>query len=329
VLAETLVNRSGLQEAPSSILGVEGSEAQLTTTLANRSRLHGSYCTRKSLKTVAGDAELDTDSLEATTSKKHGEKHKYDPDADPDKTWGAVHGKTCYPTSTLAHCTGNTVAECKRECAANEDCGGFTWPHGHLKKKDCYKHMTPEINTLFLKEEAPKKAATGTVYIIRHGEKQHDGCLSPTGHERAKAVVNMFNGKPSDWHETLDTPKALFAHRYVTHCERTNQTLQPIAEALNLVVNTEHGGNKDSSPGVGGGNTGAAEAIKDALMAGQNPVLVAWESLNMPWLIKDLGTFEFPIYPQGQFDKLYIVELTDGVVTCFHDTWQHWKPGRK
>jgi hypothetical protein len=257
-----------------------------------------------------------------------------DDNVDPTKAWVAIHDHKCHPMQKRASCFGKSIAECKAMCAADKGCGGFTWPKGQLKDMDCYKHIVHTASTktesLFLRANAEDNPATGTVYVIRHGEKQKDGCLSPIGHERANALIDMFNGKPSDWpvdfDDTLQIPKALFAHRYVTACERTNQTLTPIAEALHLVVNTEHGGDKDRSPGVGGGNEGAAEAIKQALVDGHNPVLVAWESLNMPYLIHALGTFEFPIYPQGKFDKLYIVEFTDGVVTRFESTWQKW-PG--
>merc|ERR1719329_1010378 len=118
-------------------------------------------------------------------------------------------------------------------------------------------------------------AADGTVYIIRHGEKTWTlGCLNDQGKARAKNIVNVFNGKPSAQHETFLVPSSVFANYYhdPIDCERCNQTVTPISQALGLPIDLTHGGGQPGS-GVGGGDSGAATAIKQALKATGGPVL--------------------------------------------------------
>jgi len=37
----------------------------------------------------------------------------------------------------LENCVGASLAACKAKCALNAQCGGFNYPHGIMKKKDC------------------------------------------------------------------------------------------------------------------------------------------------------------------------------------------------
>lgn len=86
-----------------------------------------------------------------------------------------------------------------------------------------------------LARKAPKKTV---VYLVRHGEKAsaqtmmsvaqamaEDPALTPAGQERAQALRDKLAGEKIE---------ALFSTSY----RRTQQTLQPLAEARNLTVQT-------------------------------------------------------------------------------------------
>merc|ERR1712224_528140 len=125
----------------------------------------------------------------------------------------------------------------------------------------------------------------GTVHIIRHGEKTWAaGCLNDQGNARAQNLVDVFNGQPSEVHDTFQAPAALFAHWYKDpiDCERCLETVTPLSESLGIDIDHTHGGGQ---PGTGpnGGNAGAAAAIKEALAATGGPVLAAWEHINIQY----------------------------------------------
>ena len=69
------------------------------------------------------------------------------------------------------------------------------------------------------------------VYVVRHAEKlttdpgDQDPGLSPEGEERAKALATYLDGQKVG---------ALYATKY----KRTRATLQPLADAHNLTINT-------------------------------------------------------------------------------------------
>lgn len=199
----------------------------------------------------------------------------------------------------------------------------------------------------------PAAAALGenTVYIVRHGNKNWCnglGCLSDEGKERAQNLVSVFNGEPSDQHETFATPKALFAMHYNDglDCERTYETIKPVADALHMNVNFKHsGGNPGHTPETdGGGNTGAAVDIKDTLKQTGGPVLVVWESSNIPFLAEQLGVENPPdwsysvtgceILHTDDFDSVWVLEFDDAQnlksfhqsAQCFHQSEDCFHP---
>eukprot|EP00931_Biecheleriopsis_adriatica_P060021 TRINITY_DN36018_c0_g1_i2.p1 TRINITY_DN36018_c0_g1~~TRINITY_DN36018_c0_g1_i2.p1 ORF type:complete len:190 (-),score=47.46 TRINITY_DN36018_c0_g1_i2:214-783(-) len=153
----------------------------------------------------------------------------------------------------------------------------------------------------------------GTVYIIRHGEKTwFFGCLSAEGEARAKNLVHVFNGKPSTLHETFAAPKNIFAHWYRDgiDCERCNQTVKPISEAMHLTVDVSHGG-ENPGAGPGGGNKGAAAAMLEALKTSGGPVLAAWEHMNIKWLTEALGAPAdlIPGWPHADYDSVFVLKF--------------------
>merc|ERR1712187_332146 len=118
-------------------------------------------------------------------------------------------------------------------------------------------------------------------YIIRYGERvqwlphgQLPGCLNETGKARASALVDIFNGRPSQEHATFKTPSALFANHYSIpmhpfECQAPEQTLTPIAKKLGLPIIPE--------PSATMWNRKAGEDIFEAWAVPGSVVLVAWD----------------------------------------------------
>jgi hypothetical protein len=158
------------------------------------------------------------------------------------------------------------------------------------------------------------------IYVIRHGEKTWSmGCLSKAGQARAKALLEIFHGK-------FAVPTHLFANRYAdpADCERCVQTLQPMSETLGLPINDTYG----YPPWIGGNQAGADAILKIVQHADDENddddvvVLVAWEHLNIQYLVEYLGVSKsmVPNWPGSDFDTVY--ELTyerksDGKLTSF------------
>merc|ERR1711972_1017293 len=122
----------------------------------------------------------------------------------------------------------------------------------------------------------------------------------------------MGNGKPSQQHPTFQPPKYIFANWYhdPIDCERCNQTVTPISQALGLNIDLTHGGGQPG-PGPNGGNKGAAAAIMQELNATGGPVLVAWEHLNIQYLTQDLGVQKssIPKWSDSDYDTVYVLEF--------------------
>jgi hypothetical protein len=56
----------------------------------------------------------------------------------------------------VACCSGGTVAECKAKCMNTTTCGGFNFPHGILKKKDCLSHKGHSTTSLYVMSDKPQ-----------------------------------------------------------------------------------------------------------------------------------------------------------------------------
>ena len=108
-------------------------------------------------------------------------------------------------------------------------------------------------------------------------------------------------------------PEALFANHYDDRidCERCRETLQPIARALGLPIAFDYG-----YPAWLGGNARAAAAI---LGANASTVLVAWEHVNIQYLVEHLGVpkARVPHWPDDAFDTVYVLSVRDGSVVNF------------
>lgn len=165
-----------------------------------------------------------------------------------------------------------------------------------------------------------------TVMIIRHGEKvSHVGCLNQTGLARASALPQLFDGRRRPGKPTLSVPDALFAHMYTSPiCQRCIQTLEPIAKAHQLSIDSRFGYTALSADPARSGTTMVAAAIRHAL-ASHPTVLVAWEHHSIANLTMALGvplavlpgapTLEDTVYslwPDDDFDTVYLLTFPGG-----------------
>ena len=166
--------------------------------------------------------------------------------------------------------------------------------------------------------------------VIRHAEKPPDGqpgvmpdgspnpeVLSPTGWERAKALVGLFdppNGMPAG--SPLATPMRLFASG--SSSLRPAQTIMPLAAALgNLPIDTNYRKNR------------LVELVA-ATKGGEGPALVAWQHEDIPQ-IADLILGSAGGVPQrwpgDRFDLVWVFDSQEGDGWRFTQVPQNLLPG--
>lgn len=158
---------------------------------------------------------------------------------------------------------------------------------------------------------AASAADEGTVYLLRHGEKQSQkGCLSAAGDTRALLLGKLVVGASP----LIRTPSALFAFNYTSdYCQRCVEFLAPLAKALSLPVNDTFG--------HATGNDAAAAAIRAELAARRkqsSSIVVAWEHHNLAPLAVALGASPTEVpeeWPSDDFDTIFVLTLqADGAV---------------
>ncbi|MEJ8758228.1 histidine phosphatase family protein [Pontibacter sp. H259] len=146
--------------------------------------------------------------------------------------------------------------------------------------------------------------AVTTIYVVRHGEKMtanptdKDPELSPEGQARAKALAELLKGKKVD---------ALYSTNY----KRTRNTLQPLAEAYKLTVNTYEPQ----------GLAGLKQQILEKY-AGKT-VVVAGHSNTILSIVEALGAKK-PVaeVPDSKYDHLFKVTIAaDGTATLEASTY--------
>ena len=90
--------------------------------------------------------------------------------------------------------------------------------------------------TLSAQTTGPKGA---TVLLIRHAEKPDDGDgLTPAGEARTKAYVGYFQNLK--FHDESLQPDTIFAAADSHHSRRPRLTVEPLAQALKIPVNTTY-----------------------------------------------------------------------------------------
>ena len=76
---------------------------------------------------------------------------------EPEKTyWWDFHNMDCGYDDIEETCVGDSLAVCKSKCEKNLLCGGFNFPHGIMKKRNCLTNKSPSTVDLYIKEDHPQ-----------------------------------------------------------------------------------------------------------------------------------------------------------------------------
>ena len=148
----------------------------------------------------------------------------------------------------------------------------------------------------------PAYATPAQVLIIRHAEKKADNTdLSLKGRERAAALVPYFLGTTEILR--FGNPVAIFATSpssdYPTL--RTVETVQALAEKLNLAVDTQFH-RKEYAQMV--------EMIKNNKAYDDKTVLICWEHLLIGGIATEFGVKDAPTeWPDAVFDRIWIIDF--------------------
>lgn len=141
------------------------------------------------------------------------------------------------------------------------------------------------------------------VLIIRHAEKPEGGDgLTPAGEARAQAYIPYFRSLQVEGHSL--TPNVIFASADSAHSRRPRLTVEPLAQALGLRVDTRFKAKEV---------TGLADEIR-AHGPGRN-ILVCWHHGDIPTLLAALGVNSgeplLPArgWPREQYDWLLELRL--------------------
>jgi hypothetical protein len=142
------------------------------------------------------------------------------------------------------------------------------------------------------------KSGPSVILIIRHGEDigQRDFHLSARGQQRAAALPKLFGSR-------LPKPQFIIATRATKGSDRPVETVEPLARQLNIPVDNRF---KDDDFRIL-----AQDLLSDERYDGK-VVLVCWHHGKIPKLAKALGVKNPPLWPDGQFDHVWIIEPRKG-----------------
>jgi broad specificity phosphatase PhoE len=135
--------------------------------------------------------------------------------------------------------------------------------------------------------------ATTTIIFVRHAEKEQssgdDPALSAAGERRVAELTRQLIDA-----DVIAGVDAVYATPY----KRTQQTVAPVADALELPINTYDASDTES-------------VLKDILKRHKGAIiLVAGHSNTLPELIANLGASKrVPPIEEGEYDNIYIVSI--------------------
>jgi len=165
---------------------------------------------------------------------------------------------------------------------------------------------------------------SGIVYIIRHGEKNSDGCESDQGMTRANNMYNVFK-------EKFDVPEYVFAYNYEGSeswiCQRCEQTARPIASHIGMSGPDTSYGTDECSSTDWGRCTVYANAVLDKL-SNHDVVMVVAEHQHIPFIAYDLGASqeEIPDWSGRNYDTVFKLKYLNGEVTFTVDEQGQFPP---
>ena len=160
-----------------------------------------------------------------------------------------------------------------------------------------------------LADPAPA-ARPARIILIRHAEKPADKSnphLSPAGERRAGWLVSFIT-KDSTM-TRFGMPAAIFATRTTKddNGQRTQETVAPLAKALNLPVQT---------PYLGRSYAKLAKLVLTNPEFTGKTVLICWNHEQIPELVEALGVSPGPgKWKQSVYDRVYIISYTGDAAT--------------
>jgi hypothetical protein len=163
-------------------------------------------------------------------------------------------------------------------------------------------------------------ASPAQVIILSHAEKPPIGPeLSETGVKRAAALAGLFQ---SDSRLRAHGPvAAIFAMEPadVNGSVRPIRTMEPTAAALHLTIDTRF--KREDVKAL-------AKAIRREAACDGKTVVVCWEHKMIPAITAALGWSNPPaLWPDGVYDRLWVLDFENGVPVAFHDLPQRLLPG--
>ena len=150
------------------------------------------------------------------------------------------------------------------------------------------------------------------VILIRHAEKPPTGnALSPRGRERAAALAPYFQSTP----EVLDfkLPVAIYAQRpkNATSSIRPIETVQPLADAIHLKINTTFVRDDFQS---------MVDEIRHKPEYEGHMVLICWEHKVIPEIAHSFEADGAPkTWPDETYDRTWIIKFEAGKKPTFVD----------
>ena len=160
----------------------------------------------------------------------------------------------------------------------------------------------------------PAASGLTTFLLIRHAEKPEEGAgLAPAGEIRAKAYADYFQALKLG-SETLK-PDAIYAAADSKNSRRPRLTVEPLAHALGLAVNTDY---KDRDFAL------LANALQSRKSTGRN-LLICWHHGAMLELLRALGADPGTLLPAGRWPG----EEYDWLIVLRYDAAGHLVDARR
>lgn len=139
------------------------------------------------------------------------------------------------------------------------------------------------------------------VIILRHAEKPEVSSpdLSEKGFQRARALARLFDVHPQL--ASNGTPDFIFSTLYIPGdtSRRTYQTVEPLAERLNLVINNSYP--KEDFHDL------ADEILKSPKYNGRS-IVISWTHKRIPDFAKALGSAPADKWKSEVFDRLWVIQ---------------------
>ena len=165
------------------------------------------------------------------------------------------------------------------------------------------------IAGVFAAKSARAASGPSVILLIRHGEDigvaPHDFHLAPRGHQRAEALPKLFGSR-------LPKPQVIIATRATKGSNRPVETVEPLARALDVPIDNRYAESDYKLL--------ARDLLSDPRYAGK-VVLVCWHHGKIPRLAKALGVKGAPLWPEDQFDHVWVIE-PEGGTARFEDVHQ-------